>query len=267
MMDTITQLQVLTHLSASSIKNYLGCPLRFFFEKVLQLPRQPNLNQFLGKVVHEGLSLYNHAVWKRGTATLPELSDSIEAAFCTVEATDSIEWQTPEERNQLLSQANGIVGTYIEGEQKLKQPVPLGVEVLLTDIDLGFDYPFVGVLDLVRRGNVITDYKSIARTPSDLDLESWNHELQLTCYELLFEQATGESVSAKELIYLVKTKQPKVIRQNIKPADLIQRERFRNMVQTMVDGVENERFYPCPGMQCSWCDFRKECSQWKGGSL
>ncbi len=244
------QTQVLTHLSASSIKNYLGCPLRFFFDKVLRLPKEPNLNLFIGKVVHEGLSLYNRAVWKQESIEAEQLQRNFDCAFNSVEVTDELEWEDPEQRAKVHDHSKLIVDTYIEDDQKTERPLPLGVEVMLTDVDLGFDYPFVGILDLVRRGNMITDYKSIGRTPSDLDLESWNHELQLTCYELLFEAATGESVSAKELIYLVKTKQPKVIRQSVKPADFTQKERFRNMVQTMVDGVENERFYPCPGMQC-----------------
>ena len=54
------------------------------------------------------------------------------------------------------------------------------------------------------------DFKTCASTP-DLELEAFNHEIQLTLYQLLIESATGERVDGRELVFLVKTKTPKVI--------------------------------------------------------
>jgi hypothetical protein len=32
-----------------------------------------------------------------------------------------------------------------------------------------------------------------------------------------------------------------------------------------VEGIAEERFYPQPGMHCSWCAFRKDCMAWLPG--
>ena len=255
--------QVLTHLSASTIKNYLSCPLRFFYEKVLRLPRESNVNLLIGKAVHEGLSIYNWSIWKTGTADLQQLLVDYRKEFNRMHDEDPITWKTAEGKSKAEETGAAIIETYVTHDLTTNPDKPLGVEVMLRDVDLGFDYPFVGIIDLVRRGNVVTDYKSIGRTPSDLAMEAWSHELQLTCYDLLFEEATGEKVNGMELIYLVKTKKPKVIKQELPPATATQRQRFRKMTQAMIEGVENERYYPCPGMHCSWCNFRRECSKWK----
>jgi putative RecB family exonuclease len=72
-------------------------------------------------------------------------------------------------------------------------------------------------VDLVRPGNIPVDFKTCAATPN-VELEAFNHELQLTAYQLLIEEATGEPVEGRELVFLVKTAKPKIIVHRIPPA-------------------------------------------------
>lgn len=58
--------------------------------------------------------------------------------------------------------------------------------------------PLLGVIDLVEEDGTPVDYKTVASTP-DASLESWLHELQLTAYSLLVEEATGEPIPGNEL--------------------------------------------------------------------
>jgi len=74
--------------------------------------------------------------------------------------------------------------------------------------------------------------------------------------------ATGESPPALELVFLIKTKTPQVIKLSVPPADRHRKARAVRMLETAVVGIASGRFHPQPGMQCSWCQFRAECSSW-----
>jgi putative RecB family exonuclease len=257
----------LTHVSPSSIKSYLTCSLKFYFEKVLQLPSDTSANLLLGKSVHDGLKAYHVAVWKQGQAEFDAISDGFFDAFSEHEHEDAIRWQDRAQREQLLQLGTKMIETYIVHDKEWKLPRPLGVEVKVDDVDLGFKYPMMGIFDLIRSGNRIVDFKTSSRSPAEPETEAWNHEIQLTAYELLFEAATGEEITGTELVFLVKTKQPKVIRYSFNPATQTARQRFKALVNTFIEGVEEERFHPSPGMHCSWCTFRQECALWKGEKL
>jgi hypothetical protein len=63
----------------------------------------------------------------------------------------------------------------------------------LAIVEVAFELlPLVGVLDLVLEDNVPLDYKTIGAT-HNLKEEAWQHDLQLTGYHLLIEDATGEA--------------------------------------------------------------------------
>ena len=68
----------------------------------------------------------------------------------------------------------------------------------------------IGVLDLVRAGGRIVDFKTAGKTPSPEDALHQN-EIQLSCYSVLYREATGKREAGRELHHLVKTKTPKII--------------------------------------------------------
>jgi putative RecB family exonuclease len=144
--------------------------------------------------------------------------------------------------------------------------IPLGVEVKLEEDFPELPSPLLGYIDLVRPGNIPVDFKTCAATPN-VELEAFNHELQLTAYQLLIEEATGERVEGRELVFITKTKIPKVITLRLPPATEQDKARFWSIAQAAVDGIYHERFVPQPGMACSWCSFRKECKAWTGGAV
>jgi putative RecB family exonuclease len=81
-------------------------------------------------------------------------------------------------------------------------------------------------------------------------------------YFLLLADATGELPGQAELVYLVKTKTPKVIQHQLPHIDLIQMERFKRLLDVYVEGNEHQEYYPSPGMHCRWCAFRSRCRAW-----
>ena len=68
-----------------------------------------------------------------------------------------------------------------------------------------------------------------------------------------------------EIRALVKTKTPQVIKVSAPPADQRRKERVIMMLETAVRGIVEGRFHPQPGMQCGWCQYRRECGRWTGG--
>ena len=74
----------------------------------------------------------------------------------------------------------------------------------------------IGILDLVRAGGRIVDFKTAGKTPSAEDAIHQN-EIQLSCYSVLYREATGKRESGRELHHLVKTKTPKLIITSLEP--------------------------------------------------
>lgn len=139
--------------------------------------------------------------------------------------------------------------------------MPLGVEVGLSATIPGLPVPVRGVIDLVQYDLTEVDYKSAAIKP-DASHVAFDHELQLVTYQMMIEEATGDTPPSLDLIYLIKTKKPQVIRVKTPPANEQRKQRIADLYKIAYEGITTECFHPQPGMQCSWCQYRKECSGW-----
>jgi len=259
---------VLAHVSPTAMKTYFSCSLRFYFEKVQQLPKPVSPSLHLGKAVHAGLRAYHLARWRDGDVSEPAVLAAYQAAFMDMEAGEGpVEWSEPTERSEALATGERVIRAYLASGHARSEGKPMGVEVALIDSIPGLDLPLTGVIDLVSPGHVPVDFKTAASTPGNLDLEAFLHEAQLTAYQFLLEAATGENVTGLELVFLIKTKTPKVLTHREPPADDVRKERFIALANAYIAGVRAERFHPQPGMHCAWCSFRSECRAWKGRKL
>jgi putative RecB family exonuclease len=256
----------LDHVSPSSMKTFFGCSLRFYYEKVQRLPKPVSSALHVGKAVHEGLRAYNLAWWRGGDTATDTVIAAYQTSFSALEHTEGqVDWESPEDRADGLATGERVLRAYLASDAARLEGRPLGVEVALHDELPGLDAPLTGVIDLVRAGHVPVDFKTVASTPGNLELEAFLHESQLVAYQLLLEAATGEPVTALELVFLIKTKTPRVIVHRSPPADEVRKQRFLALAQAFVAGVRAERFHPQPGTHCSWCPYRAECRAWKGG--
>ena len=104
------------------------------------------------------------------------------------------------------------------------------------------------IIDLVRSGDRIVDFKSTARTP---DPVKHTNEIQPGCYALLYREATEE---------------PKLV---VTPLDPMKPAQIRQLLMIMgsyLRGIEAAEYLPNPGLHCQWCDYFKECRKWRGGA-
>jgi putative RecB family exonuclease len=252
----------LGYLSASRLKSFLTCRLRFFYEKVLGLkaPASPALQ--VGKAVHAALQHYNLARWRGGDASPAATRQAYEKAFGELEAAEPVDYgDSP--RQESIDAGSRALDAFLGSEHARDSRRVLGVEAYLRCEGGDLPLPLVGVVDLVVEGNTPVDYKTAAATPN-LEDESWQHEIQMTAYNLLLRDATGEEPGPGELVYLVKLKSPKVIRQVLPPVTQGQIDRFKALADVYVDDVSREDYHPSPGMQCRWCSFRSQCASWAG---
>jgi putative RecB family exonuclease len=119
----------------------------------------------------------------------------------------------------------------------------------------------IGIIDLVRDGGKIVDFKTSGQTPNP-DRVAHQTEIQLTSYGLLYREATGERESGFELHHLVKLKVPKVVITPLPAVTDSQQTRLFKMMESYVEGVERENFVPSPGLQCASCQYFNECRRW-----
>lgn len=248
------------YISPSAAKSYLACSLRFYFERVagIKKPTTPALH--LGKAVHAALQAFHLARW-RGSDDSPEvIAAAFGDAFLKLEQEERpVRWKDGEREKSRLAGLR-LVAAYLDSPEVLRGK-PRGVEVPLTETIPGLTVPLTGVLDLVTADFTPVDFKSAAAKP-DPRHAAFDHEIQLVAYQLLLEEATGEKPASLDLVYLVKTKVPQVIRVSSPAADRKRKDRVVRMVDTAVTGMSEGRFHPQPGMTCMSCQYRNECSRW-----
>lgn len=249
------------HISPTAAKAYLACSLKFYFERVLRLPSPTSPSLHLGKAVHAALQRFHLALW-RGEDHSPEaVSEFFTEAFESLEKDEGpVRWTKRATRDKSREDGLRVVAAYLDSPECLDAP-PKAVEVFLSEPIDGLSVPLTGAMDLVRGDLVPVDFKSAAAKP-DPAMAAFEHELQLVSYQLMLESATGESPPGLELVFLVKTKVPQVIRVRVPPADERRKTRVVRLLETAVAGITAGRFHPQPGMHCSWCAYRAECSAW-----
>ncbi len=252
---------LLDYLSASRLKLFQECRLKFYFKYVGQIPVPANPALFIGQITHRVLQQWSLNRWRGLSADAEALLPHFQEVWRELQPED-LDWEGRESESRQK--------TWLMLEHYLRQtPVPLGekpeaVEVVVErDLDAQGLPPLKGVIDLVRKGGVIVDFKTTARAPDPV-LAAHQNEVQLGCYALLYREATGHPEGGFELHHLVKTKEPKLVVTTMSPIGYIQMRRLVRAMESYVQGVQSEDYVPSPGQHCSWCDYFGQCRAWRG---
>jgi putative RecB family exonuclease len=254
-------LEVLTEeVSASRLGLWSSCRLKFYFKYVLQLQKPATPALHVGKTVHAVLQAWNLARWRSQVMD----ADTVKVVFTQRWDEDQvgldIAWDgdEPKERGTAL----GLVELYLRESPIPPDEKPMAVEVRL-EADLGkHGLPrLIGIVDLVRPGGKIVDFKTSAQTPNP-ERVAHQTEIQITSYGLLYRDGTGQTESGFELHHLVKVKVPKLVVTALPPITENQQTRLFKQIESYVEGVSREDFVPSPGIQCMACQFINECRVW-----
>jgi putative RecB family exonuclease len=252
------------HISPTAAKAYLGCSLRFYFERVACIRKNTPVALHLGKAVHAALQVFHLARWRGGDDSPETIAASYEKSFADLERDEGpVNFDDEAEREKTRLDGLRVVAAYLDSPEAMKEK-PRAVEVLLKEEIPGLSVPLTGAMDLVEGNFTPVDFKSAAAKPDPANA-AFDHEIQLVSYQLLLEAATGESPPSLDLVFLVKTKKPQVIRVPSPPADERRKRRVITLLETAVTGIQARRYHPQPGMQCSWCQYKNECMRWLPG--
>lgn len=249
------------HISPTAAKSYLGCSLRFYFERVARLKKPTPKNLHLGKAIHAALQAFHLARWRGGDDSPEAICAAFEKSFTDLERDEGpVNYDDAAEREKTRADGLRVVAAYLDSPEVLKGK-PRAVEVMLKEEISGLSVPLTGAMDLVEDNLVPVDFKSAA-AKLDMGSAAFDHEIQLVSYQLLMEAAIGETPPSLDLVFLVKTKTPQVIRVKSPPADKHRKQRVTALLETAVIGIVEDRFHPQPAMHCGWCQFRRECAAW-----
>ena len=250
-----------THISPTSAKNYLSCSLRFWFEKVacIRKPVTPALH--LGKAIHAALQAFHLARWRGGDDSPTAIAAAFELAFTTLEREEGpVRFDDETEREDNRKDGLRVIAAYLDSPEAMTGK-PRAVEVRLREEIPGLSVPLVGAIDLVTGIFIPVDFKSATSRPDPAGA-AFEHEIQLVSYQLLMEAAIDQEPPALDLVFLVKTKTPQILRISGRPADARRKQRVIALLETAVQGIAAGRFHPQPSMHCSWCQFKNECLAW-----
>ncbi len=255
------------HWSYSSVSQFLKCPLQFYFERVLKLPRNTATDaQALGSSIHEALAHYHRKLQAREPVTTQEVHQAFLDAWEDQAGTGQV--IVPGEKSLADNRDLGValVDVY------LNEPPPesiIAVESpLLAPIANShgeyLEKPILVVADLIVRqpdGTLqVVELKTAGRAYSESEVAT---SLQPTFYANSVFELNGEE-PAVEFAVLVKTKVPKL--QKIQAIRTISDyQRLGDVIGVVEKAVGAGVFYPVESpINCSSCPFYRPCREWTG---
>jgi len=252
---------LIANVSASRISMWAQCRLKFYFKYVLGLHKPKSASLHVGSSVHAVLKFWNKSRWKGEAPSLKQLHDVYSTAWGEEQAESPVEWENGEEDEEKKTGWR-LLETYFRESPIKPDEKPEAVEVSV-EADLArHGLPrLIGIIDLVRAGGRIVDFKSSGKTPDPEQVPHLN-EIQTTAYAVLYRESTSQTESGIEIHHLVKTKNPKLIVTALGPATESQKARLFHIMESHMNGLQRGDWVPSPGFQCAGCEFFTECRRW-----
>lgn len=253
---------LLKTVSASRLNCFHQCRLKYFFQYVEKIEKAPTAALHVGKTVHAVLQEWNLGRWKGEPLSEEQLKEFFVQSWDEEQLASSLPINWGEKELAEKDSAWAVVQAYLQ-----QTPIPLDEKPMAVEVRVEADLAakglpvLVGVLDLVRKGGCIVDFKTTGQTPSQ---EKVIHQIetQLSCYAILYRDAVGEKENGFEIHHLVKLKTPKVIVTAMPPVTKDQEKRLFHLMGSFVAGVQRKDWVPSPGMACASCQFFHECRRW-----
>jgi putative RecB family exonuclease len=263
-----------TALSYSSVRTYLECPLRWKFLYVDDLKEAPRGYFSFGRTVHSvleellkplvvpsgrrvggGATQHTLDDWRVGAGAVGALPSRSEMLQLYDAAWIRDGYGSTEEEKRYKQLGEEILVAYREDLVRAP-PAPVSVEEHLEAKWNGVAvHGYIDRIDRTPNGGLeILDYKT-SRELSQADAEESD---QLSVYQVLVEQNYPEPVEQLTLYHL-RTRTPRSVpRRDAGVLDAVH-DRFARAG----DGIRSESYEPTPGRQCSRCEFKALCPEFR----
>jgi CRISPR/Cas system-associated exonuclease Cas4 (RecB family) len=249
-------------ISKSSLTSFITCPQKYFLGYELRLkPIRTSSDLLVGRSTHHLISTHFTKNMQSEPCDLDRVLEEFWSPFNLGNTDFTTERELQSGKQDSLQFARLFLRETSldpsEVEYRFALPV-LDMESgeVLDDVDL------VGVIDLIDRpyeAMRAVEIKTKTRKPDDFTATT---SIELTCYAYWLRFLEDRSSEGIQVSYanIVKNKKPYIHwqHQERKTEDFI--DLFR-VVRTVTRNIMDGRFYPNPGIHCSWCDYRVLCAR------
>ncbi|MCB0703999.1 MAG: ATP-dependent helicase [Saprospiraceae bacterium] len=252
-------------LSVSGMNTYLRCPLSFFYEHLLRVPRLPSEAASFGTAMHNSLQWLFERMLGHKSRSFPEVEDLIRHFKSEMEK--SRFYFTPAHFLQRLTMGEKYLRHhYQQGLSKWCRKVQVEVDIRQVEWE---GIPLQGVIDKVEYladSEVrLVDYKTgrydakRTRPASNRNEEGGSYWRQLVFYKMLFEQSRVLSpVANKGRITYLEPDDLGVFQEVDVEMGPAETARLGKLVKGVYQGIRAHDFTPCGKPECIWCTFEKD---------
>ncbi|MEL7219936.1 MAG: ATP-dependent DNA helicase [Bacteroidota bacterium] len=253
-------------VSVSAWHRYLDCPLRFFYEVVLQAPQIQRPAATFGNAMHNALQRYFNSMLAQAEKQFP-LASALVKLF-TEEMQQVRPYFSAEEYDRRLEQGQRNLERYHEQfHHTWLSTCRTELNVQQVEIE---GVPVKGVIDRIdilnERQVRIIDYKTGShnkqklRAPTTAHPEGGNYWRQLIFYKLLWENKSGETrkVASAAISYLDIDKHGELTMEEM-PFTSKGIQEVKTLLRESYDKILAHEFYTgCGKPTCEWCNFVRE---------
>lgn len=235
-------------LSASKIKTYNDCPLKFKFSYVMEVPTKARTYFDLGTSIH-AVAKHLTKLQMEGTEPTEELAFEILAKEWNASS-----FQSETQENQAKEKAKTMIRTYLKWLSESKN-TPVAVEQPFSIEIEGV--PFNGFIDRVEKTPderfAVIDFKTGAVYESSKSIKV---DPQMNIYALGVEKQYGQLPASTSLFYL---KHDKIVDNQIEESQV---RKVQEEIGTTVKSILNEEFDATPSYQtCRYCEYQSICDK------
>ena len=234
-------------LSASKIKTYMECPLRFKFAHILEVPEPARTYFDLGMAVH-AVAEHLTEMQKEGVEPTEELALEILGKEWNSNA-----FQSETQERQHKEKAREMVRTYlrwIAGNPNKPVAVEQRFQIKIAGVT------FNGFIDRVEArpdggGYEVVDFKTGAVYETSRSIKE---DPQINMYAMGVQKVFGELPKKASLFYL---KEDKIVKYEVTSAQV---DEVKAVIEQTTAAILNEEFAPTPSYQaCRNCAFKNIC--------
>lgn len=240
-------------LSASSMKTYDQCPLKYKYNYIDKLPRKEWDHFSLGNLCHRTLEIFHQTYMKEGTSKR-SLSKLMSYSFALARK------EFGGIHKNILVEAKGLIRDYLDSVARNEMPLVKGVETQF-NFNLEKDILVRGYLDridIMKNGIFhIVDYKTTKNT-------KYLDSFQLLIYGLWLKHKYPHINNFKASYILLRYKS-KLKSFDFNTEDIIKcKKKIIEYANSINTSINENTWTPVPGKLCNWCDFKQVCPTQQG---
>lgn len=252
------------HWSYSAITQYLSCPLRYYFQRILRLPQATISSSLVfGSAVHSALATYHHALKVGEDLHRKYIHLALTSTWSDENQQVPVQFKDGETKEDLINQGIHLVDLYLDREPP-RGIVAVEQEIICPVFNSRGEYleaPLVAIADLITRDGervLVQEFKTAAKAYSEKDVAA---SLQASCYVQAVREMRGYHASIEYTVF-IKTKTPKI--QTLTTSRTVEDlARLGDIIEQVDQAVQLGIFYPVEStMNCSTCPYRQPCREW-----